>query len=258
MLAASPPHRSSWPRITVSPRARAQIGLYLLAYLVYSAARYVTVGDLPSAKAHAAAIMSLEHHLGVGVEATVQHAFAGSWAMWLLNHVYLAAQLVVLPGSLIYLYHRSPALYERLRNTILATWLISVPVYALFPVAPPRLAGVGLADTISKSTGFGLDGHLTTSFYNQLAAVPSLHVGFAVAIGIAVAASLRNPVLKGLALLWGPLVGLAVVATGNHFVFDMVAGVAAAALGYVLGAAATRVRARRPATHALRPCFGEA
>jgi hypothetical protein len=258
MLAASPPHRSSWPRISVSPRARAQIGLYLLAYLVYSAARYVTVGDLPSAKAHAASIVSLEHHLGVGVEASVQHAFTGSWLMWVLNHVYLAAQLVVLPGSLIFLYHRSPAIYARLRNTILATWLLSVPVYALFPVAPPRLAGVGLADTISKSTGFGLDGHLTTSFYNQLAAVPSLHVGFAVAIGIAVAAALRHPLLKGLALLWGPLVGLAVVATGNHFVFDMAAGLAAAALGYVLGAGATRVRVRRPVSHALRPCFGEA
>jgi PAP2 superfamily len=258
MLAASPPHRSSWPRISVSPRARAQIGLYLLAYLVYSAARYVTVGDLPSAKAHAAAIVSLEHHLGLGVEASVQHAFTGSWLMWVLNHVYLAAQLVVLPGSLVFLYHRSPAIYARLRNTILATWLLSVPVYALFPVAPPRLAGVGLADTISKSTGFGLDGGLTTSFYNQLAAVPSLHVGFAVAIGIAVAAALRHPVLKGLALLWGPLVGLAVVATGNHFVFDMAAGIVAAALGYVLGAAATRARVRRPVSHALRPCFGEA
>jgi membrane-associated phospholipid phosphatase len=103
-----------------------------------------------------------------------------------------------------------------------------------------------------------MDGHLTTSFYNQLAAVPSLHVGFAVAIGIAISASLRHPVLKGLALLWGPLVGLAVVATGNHFVFDMAAGIAAAALGYVLGAAATRVRVRRPVSQALRPCFGEA
>jgi membrane-associated phospholipid phosphatase len=259
MLAASPPHRSSWPRaITVSPRARAQIGLYLLAYLLYSAARYVTVGDLPSAKAHAAGIMSLERHLGVGVEASVQHLFASSWAIWLLNHVYLAAQLVVLPGSLIFLYHRSFALYERLRNTILATWLLSIPVYALFPVAPPRLAGVGLLDTISKSTGVGMDSHLTTSFYNQLAAVPSLHVGFAVAIGIAISASLRHPILKGLALLWGPLVGLAVVATGNHFVFDMVAGVAAAALGYVLGAAAMRARSRRPASRGLQPAFAEA
>src|SRR6202012_63199 len=98
---------------------------------------------------------------------------------------------------------------------------------------------------------------LTTSFYNQLAAVPSLHVGFAVAIGIAVAASLRHPLLKGLALLWGPLVGLAVVATGNHFVFDMAAGLVAAGLGYVLGAAATLARADPPVSHAPSPCFGE-
>src|SRR3954451_14175982 len=125
MLAASPPHRSSWPRISVSPRARAQIGLYLLAYLVYSAARYVTVGDLPSAKSHAAGIVSLEQHLGVGVEASVQRTFSGSWLMWVLNPAYRAAQLVVLPGSLISLYHRSRAIYARLRNTILATWLLS-------------------------------------------------------------------------------------------------------------------------------------
>src|SRR3954467_5594047 len=255
MLVASPQRPSSVLRVRVSPRARAQIGLYLLAYLIYSAARYVTVGDLPSAKAHAQWIVGLEGHLGVGVEGSVQHAFTGSWLMWVLNHLYLAAQLIVLPGSLIFLYHRSAALYERLRNTILATrlrtpslatWLLSVPVYALFPVAPPRLAGTGLMDTISDGTGFGLTGGLTTSFYTQLAAVPSLHVGFAVAIGIALAAALRNPVLKGVALLWGPVVGPAGVPTGNHFVFDMAAGLVAAAAGYVLGAAATRVRIRRP------------
>src|SRR4051794_10440042 len=262
MLVASPPRPSSVMRVSVpSPRARAQIGLYLLAYLLYSAARFVTVGDLPSAKDHAAWIVGLESDLHVGVEASVQHAFSGSWLMWVLNHLYLAAQLVVLPGSLVFLYHRSTPLYEKLRNTILATWLISLPVYALFPVAPPRLAATGLVDTISDSTAFGLKGGLTTSFYNQLAAVPSLHVGFAVAIGIAISASLRHPLLKGLALLWGPLIGLAVVATGNHFVFDMAAGVAAAALGYVLATAATRARMRRPAAstaNALRPCFGEA
>jgi len=260
MLVASPISSSSALRVPFSPRARVQIGLFLLAYLIYSAARYVSVGDLPSAQAHAAWIVSLEDSVGAGVEGTVQQAFAGTFAIWILNHLYLAAQLVVLPLALIYLYHRSDALYERLRNTILATWLLSVPVYAAFPVAPPRLAGVGLVDTISKSTAFGMNGKLTTSFYNQLAAVPSLHVGFAVAIGIAVAASLRNPVLKGLALMWGPLIGLAVVATGNHFVFDMVAGLVASALGYVLGMAATRVRLRRPSapSPALRPALGNA
>jgi membrane-associated phospholipid phosphatase len=229
-------------RLSPSPAARVQLGLFLFAYLLYSAARWITVGDIDVATANADWIMSFEHHLGVATEASVQHGLRGTWMLWVLNHLYLAAQLVVLPGSLFFLYRRSRPLYERLRNTILATWLISIPIYAAFPVAPPRLAGVGLVDTITSQTGFALSGKLTTSFYNELAAVPSLHVGFAVAIGIALASALRNPVAKTIALLWGPIVGLAVVATGNHYVFDIAAGVIVAALGYGLGTLATRLR----------------
>src|SRR3954452_5381332 len=176
MLAASPPRPlSSVLRVRVSPAARTQIGLFGLAYLLYSAARWVTVGDVPSAQAHALWILHAERHVGVATEASVQHSLSGTWAIWILNHLYLAAQLVVVPGALVFLYRRSRAGYERLRNTILATWLISIPVYALYPVAPPRLAHIGLADPITQQTGFALDSKLTTSFYNQFAAVPSLH-----------------------------------------------------------------------------------
>ena len=98
-----------------------------------------------------------------------------------------------------------------------------MPVYALFPVAPPRLAGIGMADTVSHHAAVALTGH-STVFYNRFAAVPSLHVGFAFAIGIAAAAALRAPTARALALLWGPLVTVAVVATGNHYIFDVVTG----------------------------------
>jgi hypothetical protein len=240
-------------RVTLfSPAARAQVGLFLLAYLVYSAARWVTVGDLDVAKANADWIVSFERDLGVASEASVQHSLSGTWALWVLNHLYLAAQLIVLPGALVFLYHRSRPIYEKLRNTILATWLVSIPVYAAFPVAPPRLADIGLVDTITAQTGFALDGKLTTSFYNELAAVPSLHVGFAVAIGVAVAAVVERRVAKLLALLWGPTIGLAVLATGNHFVFDIAAGVAASAIGYGVGQLAVRRREPRPT---FRPAF---
>jgi hypothetical protein len=123
--------------------------------------------------------------------------------MWLLNHVYLAAQLVVVPGALIWLYREAPALYRRLRNTIVATWMIAVPIYAMFPVAPPRLAAIGM-----------LNSRLSTAFYNTLAAVPSLHAGFAPAVAVALAFALRRRWAKALALAWAPLVALAVVATG--------------------------------------------
>src|SRR3954468_8044061 len=246
-------------RLSISPRARLQIGLFLLAYLLYSAARWVTVGDLGGAQAHARWIVHLEDHLGVADEASVQHALSGTWAIWLLNHLYLAAQLIVVPGALVFVYRRSRPVYQRLRNTILATWLISIPVYAAFPVAPPRLANIGLVDTISAQTGFAMDSKLTTSFYTQLAAVPSLHVGFAVAVGIAVAATVRHPLARTLALLWGPTIALAVVATGNHFVFDIAAGLVASAVGYAAGIVASRGRVTRPRpAGALRPAFAEA
>jgi hypothetical protein len=243
--------------LSLSPAARAQLGIFLLAYLLYSVARFVTIGDLGVAQANADWIMDLQHDLGVGIEASVQQALTGTWVLWVLNHLYLAAQLVVLPGSLIFLYRRSRPLYERLRNTILATWVLSIPIYAAFPVAPPRLADSGLVDTITTQTGLALDSSLTTSFYNELAAVPSLHVGFAVVIGIIVAAAVRTRALKVVWWLWGPAIGLAVVATGNHYVFDIAAGVVAAGLGYPLGAAVARARPRQSSA-APRPCFAEA
>ena len=259
MLVASPPHTSSGARIALSSGARMQIGLFLLAYLAYSAARWLFVGDLPTARDHAAWIVDVEQQLGVATEASVQQALTGTWILWLLNHAYIAAQLVVVPGALIFLYRRARPVYARLRNTILATWLISIPVYAAFPVAPPRLAEMGFVDTISKQTGFAMDSNLTTMFYNELAAVPSLHVGFAVAVGIAVAAVVRHPLAKTVALLWGPTIGLAVVATGNHFVFDIAAGLVASALGYGVGTVAARASAATPdAAPALRSCFANA
>ena len=258
MLAAAPIRPSSVLRLPFSPRARAQIGLFLLAYLVYSAARFVTIGDLASATDNAHWIVNLQNTVGIGVEASVQKAFDGTWMLWVLNHLYLIAQLGVIPAVLMFLYRRNFEIYKTLRNTILATWLISVPVYGLFPVAPPRLADIGITDTITTSGTFAMDGNLTTSFYNELAAVPSLHVGFAVAVGFALFAALRNPVLRYGALLWGPVIGLAVVATGNHFVFDMIAGVVASIMGYGLGIVAARIRITRPTAAKLGPTFAEA
>jgi PAP2 superfamily len=221
------------PRLS---RGGAQVALFILAYLVYSGARFLTIGDLGDATVNAHWIVDLENTLGVGIESAVQTALTGTVALWILNHVYLAAQLVVLPGALWLLHRKARPHYYRLRNTVLATWLLSIPVYGLFPVAPPRLADLGMVDTISSQTGFAMDSSLTTSFYNELAAVPSLHVGFAFAIGIVVASATSNRWLKVAGHLWGPIVALAVVATGNHYVFDIAAGMAAAAIGYGLGA----------------------
>ena len=222
-----------------------ELKLFAGAYLLYNAGRWLTAGDMAPATDNARWIVRTEQTLGVAIEKSVQDGLHGGLSMWVLSHLYLAAQFVVLPAVLIYLYKRAPKVYRPLRDTVLFTWLISIPVYAAFPVAPPRLAGMGFADSVSAHGAVSLTGR-SSIFYNELAAVPSLHCGFAVAVGIALAAAARTPVTKALALLWGPVVCLTVVATGNHYVFDIAAGLAAALAGYGIGALMRRPR-RAPA-----------
>jgi len=243
-LANSRVWRGGGRRLLGARRLR-EFALFLVVYVLYDAARWLFAGRLPTAREHADRIIDLERSLHVAVEASVQHALDWGVASWLLSNVYLAAQLVVLPGALIWLYRRSPAVYRRLRNTVAAAWLIAVPIFALFPVAPPRLAGIGLADTVSHQAAVALTGH-STIFYNPYAAVPSLHVGFAFAIGIAVHAALRARWARALALLWGPLVSLSVVATGNHYVFDVATGLLVTGLAYGAVRLLGRLSARRP------------
>jgi membrane-associated phospholipid phosphatase len=195
--------------------------------------------------ANAHSIFDLENDFGFAWEHAVQDALDGSVSAWILSNLYLAAQLVVLPGSLIWLYRRSPEVYVKLRNTVLATWMVAVPIYALLPVAPPRLAGIGMTDTVSQQATVAMTGH-STGFYNQFAAVPSLHCGFAVAIAIALAAAAKRPATKLLALSWGPAVCLSVVATGNHYIFDIFAGLAVSAIGYGIGLMIERRGERGP------------
>jgi hypothetical protein len=229
------PKLRAWRRLLRSrPLARPELALFLGAYVAYDAARWLFAGQAPAARDHAWWIIGLERSTHVAIEGSIQAALDSPVPSWVLSNVYLAAQLLVVPAVLVWLYRRSRPVYRRLRNTVIATWVIAIPIFALFPVAPPRLAELGLGDTVSSHAAVALTGR-STLFYNQFAAVPSLHVGFAFAVGIAAAAVLRNPLAKALALLWGPLVTLSVLATGNHYVFDVAAGLLVTAVGFSTG-----------------------
>jgi membrane-associated phospholipid phosphatase len=136
-------------------------------------------------------------------------------------------------------------------RTVIATWLIAVPIFALFPVAPPRLAGVGISDTVSSHSAIALTGP-STLFYNPYAAVPSLHVGLAFAVGIAAAVALRARWARVLALSWGPLVTLSVLATGNHYLFEVAAGLLVTGVGFSAGRLTTRPVQQRPGVRSVR------
>jgi hypothetical protein len=223
---------------TRSHRARAVLAgwrgealLFGLALLAYQGARALTRGDTSDALANADRVFGLERALGIDVEGALQGALLGTPWLTILDWVYLLAQQAILAVGIVYVYRASRPVYRILRTTLLATWLLTLPVYALFPTAPPRLSGLGLLDTVSASTPVGLGSGSTTFFYNPYAAVPSLHAGFALALGIAVALSTRSRLLAAAGLAWGPLVILSTFATGNHFVIDAVAGVTVTAIG---------------------------
>ena len=113
---------------------------------------------IPTALVHAHQVVASSATSASTSRAASSGAFLHSPLLPVLNYVYLAAQNLVLPASLVLLYRLNRATYRTLRNTLLATWLLSLPVYALYPAAPPRLAGLGIVDTVSTGSPLKLEG----------------------------------------------------------------------------------------------------
>jgi phosphatidylinositol alpha-mannosyltransferase len=204
-----------WPR---------EVALFAGAYLLYSLARGISRGSEVEALENAARVIALQAELGLNVERQVQEWVTGLQVMSVLGVLYLLAQLVAVPLALVVVYRRRRSVYPLLRTSLLGAWLVAIPIFAVFPTAPPRLADIGIADSVTRESLIPLDAPFVEYFYNPVAAVPSLHAAFAVAVGIGLASATRVPAIRVAALMWGPLVILIVVATGNHFILDVVAG----------------------------------
>jgi hypothetical protein len=89
----------------------------------------------------------------------------------------------------------------------------------------------GFVDTLSEVSGLDLEHPFLLRFYNPIAAMPSLHVAFAVVTGAELAGRTDSVLLKSAAYAYAPLVATVVAGTGNHYVLDAVAGAALGALG---------------------------
>src|SRR6185312_9767346 len=113
--------------------------------------------------------------------------------------------------------------YFRLRNAMLISGAIGLVIFTLFPLAPPRLAELGLVDTVTRSS----DAYRVlqpTMFTNQYAAMPSLHVGWDLLVGLAILAAARGPLLRAFGAVMPVLMVAAVVLTANHYIVDAIAG----------------------------------
>ena len=222
-----------------------EIGIFALAYLVYFGVRAVTEGTATAAVQHAFDLIRLEQQIGIAWEQALQDAVVGSQVLLdAANAVYIYGHwpVILVTGVLLFRYRRRH--YYRLRNVALLTGVVGLVIFALFPVAPPRLTDLPLVDTVTREAE-GYRQIVPPELVNQYAAMPSFHAGWNVLLGIVLFGATRNVAIRLLAVIGPTAMVLAVVATANHYVIDVAAGIAIVLAGLLMLRAVDRARGRR-------------
>jgi membrane-associated phospholipid phosphatase len=223
----------------------AELLIVLTGVVFYFGLRGLTAGSHDVAVRHAHDIVDLEKRLGMYVEEQVQDLVVPSDAMsTFFNWVYIWGHWPVIAVTLLWLALRHRTIYYRLRNGMLISGGLGLLVYTTYPVAPPRLADLGLIDTVTeRSQAYRV--LQPPQFVNQYAAMPSLHVGWDLLVGLAIIAAATSVWLRMVGVLMPVLMIVATIATANHYVLDAVAGIAFAMAGHLLALELERRRQRR-------------
>jgi membrane-associated phospholipid phosphatase len=218
------------------PRGYADFGLQFLIWFgflaAYQVARGVADRDPARAFANGWKVIDLEQRLtGLG-ELTFQgwtqssHVLeaAVSWTYW-------NSEFTVIGLALLWVYLRRNEAFLRFRNTILIANVLGLVGYVLLPTAPPRFfTSIGYIDTVEQFGGLNHGSGLVELAANPYAAMPSLHAADALIVGVILASVVRRPIFKFIWLVWPLWVWFAVMATGNHFWLDVLAGIVLASL----------------------------
>jgi hypothetical protein len=188
------------------------------------------VQDGAQAAAHALAVVRVESAVGLFHEAALQGLFLHLPALVTGCNLYYGGTHFVVPiGALVWLAVRHPERYARARTALAATTAAAFGVFWVFPVAPPRLlpARYGIVDTLVT---FHQSGHLEHSLVDSAgdvyAAMPSLHVAWALWCTLALYPVIRHRALRALVVAYPVVTTLVVLVTGNHFITDAVSGAA--------------------------------
>lgn len=229
----------------------AQLAVVLGAVGAYEAARLAMEPNWSQAFANANRVESVEQVLGFAWEQSLQRAFlALPNLVAAFNLFYFIGHFLITAIFFFWLYHRSRDGFRSFRDGFLAATAIAVVIHWLFPTAPPRLAGVGLEDTLLVLSGIDIGSPHSSALSNPVAAVPSLHAAYALGVGIGMMRYARSHLVRLAGAIYPPLVVLTIVVTGNHFVFDAIAGMAVLGVGFGLA----RAVRRRPSEEKVRAC----
>jgi hypothetical protein len=205
------------------------VGVIAVGFLLYEFGRTLTEGDYNTAVVNAERLISVQDFLGLPEEARFQAwVFNHSWLVEPFNTIYSFFFLATTVGGLIWLSFNAPHVYRMARNAMGIATFSALAVFALIPMAPPRMVDVsGLADSHARVG-------LTHGYVNEFAAMPSLHVGWMALIGWALARAIGGNRGKLIGLVPPTVMLMTVVVTGHHFWMDGIVGSALCVVPAVL------------------------
>ncbi len=204
-----------------------QAVVVVLGVAIYFGVRGHTVGAFAVAERHAWDLVDLERAWRIDVESALQSLVVGSpWRESVANDIYIYGHWPVIAVTMLWLALRHRPQFLRLRDGMILSGLVGMVVFASYPVVPPRLlSGLGLADTVTqRSEAYRV--LQPPTFVNQYAAMPSLHAGWDLLVGIAIVTATSSVLLRVVGCAMPLLMGLATVVTANHYVIDVAAGIA--------------------------------
>ena len=208
-----------------------QVVVFCGAYWLYRVVRGQVDGRAADAFANARDLIDAERALGLFVEPAVQQWAADrGWVLDVASWTYVNSHSVVTVATLAFLYlFRNPSFYF-VRNMFVVAMALALAAYVAYPTAPPRLMPEwGFEDSVAAFTGIDPNGP-ADALFNPFAAVPSMHVCFALMLAWPMARIVRRRWARALWAAYPALVTFSVVATGNHWWLDAALGAATAAV----------------------------
>ncbi len=247
--------------LTVRPRSKVRalaeillLGSALPLYYLVRGSAHERVGEAVIRGTH---LIRFEKSLGIFWEADLQRLVLDhDWLVPFLNGFYLYGHLPVIGALAVWMYFRHHREYLLMRNTFLISGAIGLIVYVTFPVAPPRfLPEWGFVDTVMNEYDTGRP--MTPAFFvNEYAAMPSLHFGWNLLVGVAVWLASRNLFLRAFAVIMPPLMLADIVLTANHYFVDAAAGMLVIALGAAIAVGVRNLVRSRWSGHPRTPAEG--
>jgi hypothetical protein len=195
-----------------------------IGYAFYSLVRVLAPHHLIASYQHATMVEEAEKRFGVFHELGVNEFLSRhDWLGIFSAYYYATLHFIITPLVLVWLWRRRSLLYSQLRSALVIATAAALVVYATWPLAPPRFAIPGAVDTVLRHPVIWASGHGVQGLINDLAAMPSLHVGWAIWCAVAIVAAYRSP-WRHLAWLYPLGTTFVVVATANHYVLDALGG----------------------------------